>query len=94
MHPLIEANRQAIIEIAEKHGLSNVRVFGSMARGDANDSSDVDLLVSSGPKTSGLDLGGLLMDVQDLLSRKVDVVVDRSIHPLLRDRILSEAVAL
>ena len=94
MHPLIEANRQAIIEIAEKHGLSNVRVFGSMARGDANDSSDVDLLVSAGPKTSGLDLGGLLMDVQDLLSRKVDVVVDRSIHPLLRDRILSEAVAL
>ena len=94
MHPLIEANRQAILEIAEKHGLANVRVFGSMARGDANDSSDVDLLVSAGPKTSGLDLGGLLMDVQDLLSRKVDVVVDRSIHPLLRDRILSEAVAL
>lgn len=94
MHPLIEAHRKEIVEIAEKHGLSNVRVFGSMARGDASDSSDVDLLVSAGPRTSGLDLGGLLMDIQDLLNRKVDVVVDRSIHPLLRDRILNEAVAL
>lgn len=65
-----------------------------MARGDADDSSDVDLLVTVGPETSGLDLGGLLMDVQDRLNREVDVVVGRSIYPKLRNRILSEAVAL
>ena len=94
MHPFVEAHRHAIVELAEKHGLSNVRVFGSMARGDATASSDVDLLVSAGPETSGLDLGGLLMDARDLLDRKVDVVVDRSIRTALRDRILSEAVAL
>ena len=71
-----------------------MRVFGHMARGDADDSSDVDLLVTVGPETSGLDLGGLLMDVQDRLNREVDVVLDRSIYPKLRTRILSEAVAL
>ena len=94
MHPLIEEHRQEIVEIAAKYGLSNVRVFGSMARGDADDSSDVDILVTVGPETSGLDLGGLLMDVQDLLNREVDVVVDRSIYRKLRNRILSETVAL
>jgi predicted nucleotidyltransferase len=94
MHPFVEAHRHAIVELAELHGVSNVRVFGSMARGDATASSDVDLLVSVGPETSGLDLGGLLMDAQDLQGRKVDVVVDRSIHPALRDNILRDAVAL
>ena len=94
MHPLIEEHRAAILEIARRHGLRNVRVFGSMARGDASETSDVDLLVSLPPDRTGLALGGLLMDVQDLLQRKVDVVTDRGLHPALRDRILKEAQPL
>ncbi len=94
MHPLIEAHRQEIIEIAERRGFSNVRVFGSMARGDATQDSDVDLLVTTKPKTTLVGLSGLVLDVEELLNRKVDVVTDDEIYHLLRDRILGEAVAL
>ena len=94
MHPLIENNRSEILALAERHGVRNVRVFGSMARGDADDASDVDLLVSLPPDRTGLALGALLMDVQDLLRRRVDVVTERSLHPALRDRVLKEAQPL
>ena len=94
MHPLIEAHRQEIIEIAERRGFSNVRVFGSMARGDATQDSDVDLLVTTKPKTTLVGLSGLVLDVEELLNRKVDVVTDDDIYHLLRDRILGEAVHL
>ena len=94
MHPLIEQNRADILAFAERHGIENVRVFGSMARGDADDTSDVDLLVSLPKGRSGLDLGGLLMDVQDLLHRRVDVISERGLHPMLRENILKEAVPL
>ena len=94
MDPLIEQHREQIRILARRHGLENVRVFGSMARGDATDASDVDLLVSVPKGVSGLALGGLLMDVQDLLQRKVDVVSDKGLYHLLRERILKEAVPL
>ena len=94
MHSLIENHRAEILALAERHGIHNVRVFGSMARGDADDASDVDLLVSLPPGTSGLALGGLLMDVQDLLQRRVEVVTDRALHPALRDHVLKEAQPL
>ncbi len=94
MHPLIEDQRANILALAEQHGIENVRVFGSMARGDADDTSDVDLLVSLPKGRSGLALGGLLMDVQDLLHRRVDVVSERGLHPMLRENILKEAVPL
>ncbi len=94
MHPLIETHRSEILSIAEHHGLRDVRVFGSMARGDATEASDVDLLVTAPEGTSGLALGGLLMDVSQLLDRKVDVVTERSIRPAMRERILREAVPL
>ena len=94
MHPLIEDQRANILALAEQHGIENVRVFGSMARGDADDTSDVDLLVSLPKGRSGLALGGLLMDVQDLLHRRVDVVSERGLHPMLRESILKEAVPL
>ncbi len=94
MHHLIEHHRQQILALATEHGLENVRVFGSMARSDAGDDSDVDLLVTAPAGTSGLALGGLLMDVSELLGRKVDVVTDRALHPALRDRILRDAVSL
>ena len=94
MHPLIEKHRAEILALAERHGVFEVRVFGSMARGDADDASDVDLLVSLLPDKTGLALGGLLMDVQDLLHRRVDVVTERGLHPALRDRVLEEAQPL
>lgn len=94
MHPLIEQNRAEILALAKRHGVRDVRVFGSMARGDADDASDVDLLVSLPPEQTGLALGGLLMDVQDLLRRRVDVVTEASLHPSFRDHVLDEAQAL
>ena len=94
MHPLIENNRSEILTLADRHGVRNVRVFGSMVRDDADDASDVDLLVSLPPDKTGLALGGLLMDVQDLLQRRVDVVTERDLHPALRDRVLREAQPL
>lgn len=94
MHPLIEQHRAEILALAERHGVRDVRVFGSMARGDAHDASDVDLLVSLPPERTGLALGGLLMDVQDLLRRRVDVVTEASLHPALRDQVLDETEAL
>jgi hypothetical protein len=94
MHPLIETHRQAILDIAARYGLTNVRVFGSMARGDAGEDSDVDLLVTLPPGVSGLALGGLLMDVQDLTGRRVDVTTDDGLHPLVRERVRKEAQPL
>ena len=91
MHPMIESHREALHALARRHGVRSIKVFGSMARDDADASSDVDLLVETAPDTSGFVLGALLMDAQDLLGRRVDVVTEKSLHPLMRDRILSEA---
>ena len=94
MHPLIENNRAEILALADRHGVRDVRVFGSMVRDDVDDASDVDLLVSLPPDKTGLALGGLLMDVQELLQRRVDVITERGLHPALRDRVLKEAQPL
>jgi len=94
MHKLIQDHRHQILALAGKHGLEKVRIFGSMARGDATEASDVDLLVAAPEGTSGFALGGLLMDVSKLLGRKVEVVTERALHPALRERILREAVSL
>ncbi len=94
MHPLIETHRNDILALAERHGVGDVRVFGSMARGDAGDASDVDLLVSLPPEKTGLALGGLLVDVQELLDRRVDVATENGLHPAIRARVLSEAQPL
>ena len=94
MHPLIEAHREELLELARRRGLTGVRVFGSMSRGDGNDESDVDLLVTLAPGSSALALGGLLMDAQELLGRRVDVITESSLHPALRDRVVASAVPL
>jgi predicted nucleotidyltransferase len=96
MHPLIEQHRDAIRALAARRGIKDVRLFGSMAQGeiDVDRQSDIDLLVSLPPGRSGLALGGLLMDVQELTQRKVDVVTEASLAPALRDRILREAQPL
>ena len=89
---LITPNREMIRRIAEKHGARNVRVFGSVARGDAGPESDVDLLVDTGVWTSAWFPGGLVADLEELLGRRVDVVTERGLVADLRDRVLDEAV--
>lgn len=94
MHPLIEGHRDELRAIARRRGMASLRVFGSMSRGDARDDSDVDLLVTLAPGTSALALGGLLLDAQELLGRRVDLVTEASLHPALRERVLADAVPL
>ena len=94
MHPLIQTHRSHILALAENHGLRDVRLFGSMPRDDSDDASDVDLLVALAPGTTGLALGGMLMDVQDLLRCKVDVVTEAGLYPAFRQQVLQEAKRL
>lgn len=94
MLDLIRSRREDIRRIAEKHGAQNVRVFGSVARGEAGPSSDVDFLVEIGPATSPWFPAGLVLDLEDLLGRRVEVVTERGLNADLRDRVLEEAVAL
>ena len=98
MHPLIETHRAELLALARRRGVTSVRVFGSMIRdagGDeAGEDSDVDLLVTLTPGTSALALGGLLLDAQELLGRRVDVVTEASLHPALRERVIALAVPL
>ena len=91
---LLKEKREDILHIATMRGASNVRVFGSVARGEADSKSDIDLLVDMEPGRSLFDLGGLLMDLQDLLGHKVDVVTERGLRERIRDRVLNEAVPL
>ena len=87
-------HRAEILSIATRHGARNVRVFGSLALGQAGADSDVDLLVDAGPHTSPWFPGGLVANLEELLGRRVDVVVPAGLHHLLRDRVLAEAVPL
>lgn len=88
---ILSSKRGEILRLAAKHGARNVRVFGSVARGDATESSDVDFLVDMEPGRSLFDMGGLLMDLRELLGRDVDLVTENGLYWLLRRRILKEA---
>lgn len=91
---LLKAYRTDILRLAERHGARNVRVFGSVARGDARPESDVDLLVDLEEGRSLLDHAQLQVDLELLLNRKVDVVSARGLRPRIRDRVLRDAVPL
>ncbi len=86
--------RDQILRLANRYRADEVRVFGSVARGDNTEASDVDLLVKTKPGCSLFDLGGLLEDLQDLLGCRVDLVVEDGLKPRLRERVLREAVPL
>jgi predicted nucleotidyltransferase len=91
---LLHEKREDILRVASKRGAYNIRVFGSVARGEADSKSDIDLLVDLEPGRSLFDLGGLLMDLQDLLGHKVDVVTERGLRERIRERVLKEAIPL
>ncbi len=91
---IIGDKREAILALAAKHGAYNVRVFGSVAEGNADEASDVDFLVDMQPGRSLFDLGGLLMDLQDLLGRKVDVVTEAGLRDRIRQTVRNQAISL
>ncbi len=91
---LLKEKREDILQIAAKHGARNVRVFGSVVRGDARPDSDVDFLVDMEPGRTLLDMGGLLMELRDALGQEVDVVTERGLKTSIRDRVLKEAMPL
>jgi predicted nucleotidyltransferase len=91
---LVTKKRDDIIHIATEHGAHNVRIFGSVASGEADAESDLDLLVEMESGRSLLDHIALLQDLEDLLGCKVDVVSEKALHWYIRDRILKEAIPI
>jgi len=89
--PDLERLRPTVLRIARSHGVRNLRVFGSFARGEQTRRSDLDLLVEMPVGSSLLDLAGLKIDLEEAIKRKVDVVPAKCIKPLLRAHILSES---
>jgi uncharacterized protein len=90
----LQAKRTEILALAARHGAFNVRLFGSVARGEATESSDLDFLVTMEKGRSLLDLIGLWQDLEELFGCKVDVITDGGISPYLKDRIYAEAIPL
>jgi uncharacterized protein len=90
----LKEKRQEILEIAARRGAHNVRIIGSVARGEADEQSDIDLLVTFDPGTSLLQYAALIRDLGEFLGRRVDVADDKGLRPRVRDRVLSEAVPL
>lgn len=86
--------REEILRIATKHGAHNVRVFGSVARGEATPDSDIDFLVELEPGRNLLDRIALIQDLEELLNRKVDVAKPSNLHELIREKVVSEAIML
>ena len=91
---LLKEHREAILRLAAQHGASNVRVFGSVARGEADEKSDIDFLISLAPGRSLLDHVALWQDLEDLLHCKVDVVSEKALHWYIREAVLHEAIPL
>lgn len=91
---LVRGKRREIMDLARLHGARRIRVFGSVARGEATPDSDIDFLVDMEPGRSLFDMGGLLMDLQELLGCRVDVVTESGLQARIRDRVLREAVPL
>jgi len=94
LEELLKAKREEILRVCAKYGAYNVRVFGSVARGEPDEQSDIDLIVDFEPGRSLLDHAGLWLELQELLGVKVDVVSSRGIKPRIRERVLREGIPL
>ena len=94
LQDLRATRREEILRLAAKRGAKNVRIFGSLARGESDERSDVDFLVDLEPGRTLFDLSGLLLDLESLLHSSVDVVTERGLRPRIRERVLEEAVPL
>ncbi len=90
----ITNRREEILRLAERHGCLSLRVFGSRARGEAEPDSDLDLLAVFDPERSLIDHIALAQEIEDLLGVRVDLISERALHPILRDKVLAEAVLL
>ena len=91
---LLQQKREEILRLCARYGARNVRVFGSLARGESDEMSDIDLIVEFEPGRTLLDHAALWIELQQLLGRKVDVMSERGMKPRVRDRVLREAVPL
>jgi predicted nucleotidyltransferase len=91
---VLRARREEIVRIAGRHGARRVRVFGSLARGEARPDSDLDLLVEFDPGRSLLDHAALVIELERLLGHRVEVASERGLRPGVRERVLAEAVAI
>jgi uncharacterized protein len=91
---VLRQRRDDITRIAAKHGAINIRVFGSVALGQAKQDSDLDLLIDVGQKASSWFPAGLILDLENLLGCRVEVVTEKGLNPQLRDRVLSEAIPI
>lgn len=89
---LLREHREEILRLAEKRGVSNIRIFGSVARGDATPDSDIDLLVDFEARESGFDLVAFEMDLEDLLGYRVEA--GTGVHEIIRKRVEAQAVDL
>jgi predicted nucleotidyltransferase len=93
-YELLQQKRNEILSIASKYGAHNIRIFGSVARGEADEKSDIDFLVDLQPGSSLLDLGGLWAELNELFSGRADVATENGLRDRIRDRVLEEAVPL
>lgn len=91
---LLKAKREDILRIAARHGARNVRIFGSVIRGEAGGVNDIDFLVDVGPDRTPFFPGGLLADLEELLGCRVDIVTEKGLHWYIRELVLKEAVPL
>lgn len=91
---LLKQKRARVLEIAAYYGAYNIRVFGSIARGEADEQSDIDILVSLEPGRSLMDLGGLLYDLRKLMGVEIDVVTENGLRARIREQVLHEAIPL
>ena len=94
LYELLKSKREQILHTAKEYGASNVRVFGSVARGEADEKSDVDILVDLEPGRSLLDHAALSLALQQLMGVQVDVVTSRGLRERIRERVLQEAIPL
>jgi len=94
INTVLKDKREEILRIATVHGAHNVRVFGSLARGEAGPESDLDILVKLDPSRSLLDIIAIKQDLEDLLGCEVDVVTEAAISPYIRDQVLKEAIVV